>query len=247
MSAKLALPLSATSAYGPVVKHKGKALAAAGAILAKLMLVVIFAAGLVSLVWPKGTVGLLLAAIVCFLGFGMALSTLYFFRDPDSRVPAGVGLVVAPAHGTVDVVDETDEPTVMGGRCRRISLFLNVFNVHVQQAPVAGEVTMVKHTPGKFLNAMRTDCAQFNENVLIGFKASDPSGIRVGVRLITGLIARRIIPWLKAGETVAKGERIALIQFGSRANLYLPLNAEVTVQLGDKVVGGTTVMARMPA
>ena len=227
------------------MKHKGKALAAAGAILAKLMLVVIFAAGLVSLVWPKGTLGLLLAAVVCFLGLGMALFTLYFFRDPDSRVPAGTGLIVAPAHGTVDVIDETDEPAVMGGRCRRISIFLNVFNVHVQQAPVAGEVLLVKHTPGKFLNAMRTDCAQFNENVLIGFQASDPAGIRVGVRLITGLIARRIIPWLKPGETVAKGERIALIQFGSRANLYLPLNAEVTVKLGDKVVGGTTVMAKM--
>jgi phosphatidylserine decarboxylase len=229
------------------VKHKGKALAAAGAILAKVVLVVIFLVGLVSLGWPKGTVGLALAATFCALGLLMALFTLYFFRDPDAQVPPGAGLVVAPAHGTVDVIDETEEPTVMGGRCRRVSIFLNVFNVHVQQAPVAGEVTLVKHTPGKFLNAMRTDCAQFNENVLLGFQASDPAGATVGVRLITGLIARRIIPWLAVGERVTKGERIALIQFGSRANLYLPLNAEVTVQLGDKVVGGTTVMAKLRA
>jgi phosphatidylserine decarboxylase len=161
-------------------------------------------------------------------------------------VPAGAGLVVAPAHGTVDVIDETEEPTVMGGRCQRVSIFLSVFNVHVQQAPVSGEVTLVKHTPGKYLNAMRTDCSEFNENVLIGFKSSDPAGATVGVRLITGLIARRIIPWLAVGETVAKGERISLIQFGSRANLYLPLNAKVSVTLGQKVVGGTTVVAKLP-
>lgn len=229
------------------MKHKGKALAAAGAILAKVVLGIIFLVALVSLVWPKGIAGLALAAVFCGLGLLMALFTLYFFRDPDSKVPPGAGLVVAPAHGTVDVIDETDEPNVMGGRCKRVSIFLNVFNVHVQQAPVAGEVTLVKHTPGKFLNAMRTDCAQFNENVLIGFRSSDPAGATVGVRLITGLIARRIIPWLAVGETVTKGERIALIQFGSRANLYLPLNAEVSVKLGDKVVGGTTVMAKLPA
>lgn len=247
MLSKPALPLTSATTYPDAVKHKGKALAAAGAILAKLMLAVIFLAGLVSLVWPKGIAGLLLAAIVCFLGLGVALFTLYFFRDPDSRVPAEPGAVVAPAHGTVDVIDETEEPSVMGGRCRRISIFLNVFNVHVQQAPVSGEVTLVKHTPGKFLNALRTDCAQFNENVLIGFKAEEAGGVRVGVRLIAGLIARRIIPWLKPGESVAKGERIALIRFGSRANLYLPMNTDIVVKLGDKVVGGTTVMARIPA
>lgn len=228
------------------MKHKGKALGAAGAILAKVVLVVIFLTAFVSFFWPKGTTGLGIGAAFCLLGLLMGLFTLYFFRDPDSRVPAGAGLVVAPAHGTVDVIDETDEPTVMGGRCKRVSIFLSVFDVHVQQAPVSGEVTLVKHTPGQYLNAMRTDCSQFNENVLIGFKSSDPAGVKVGVRLITGLIARRIIPWLTVGEQVVKGERISLIQFGSRANLYLPLNAEVTVTLGQKVVGGTTVLAKLP-
>jgi phosphatidylserine decarboxylase len=228
------------------VKHKGKALAAAGAILTKVVLLVIFLVAVVSFVWPRGTAGLALAAVLCGLGMVMAVFTLYFFRDPDSQVPSGAGIVVAPAHGTVDVIDETEEPTVMGGRCKRVSIFLSVFNVHVQQAPVSGEVTLVKHTPGQYLNAMRTDSAQFNENVMIGFQAGEPAGVKVGVRLITGLIARRIIPWLVVGETVTKGERIALIQFGSRANLYLPLNAEITVKLGDKVVGGTTPMAKLP-
>ncbi len=228
------------------MKHKGKALAAAGAILTKVVLLVIFLVAVVSFVWPRGTAGLALAAVLCGLGMVMAVFTLYFFRDPDSQVPAGAGIVVAPAHGTVDVIDETEEPTVMGGRCKRVSIFLSVFNVHVQQAPVSGEVTLVQHTPGQYLNAMRTDSAQFNENVLIGFKASEPAGAKVGVRLITGLIARRIIPWLAVGETVAKGERISLIQFGSRANVYLPLNAVVTVKLGEKVVGGTTPLAKLP-
>ncbi len=229
------------------MKHKGKALAAAGAILTKVVLLVIFLVAVVSFAWPRGTAGLALAAVFCGLGMVMAVFTLYFFRDPDSQVPPGAGIVVAPAHGRVDVIDETEELTVMGGRCKRVSIFLSVFNVHVQQAPVSGEVTHLKHTPGQYLNAMRTDSAQFNENVMIGFKAAEPAGARVAVRLITGLIARRIIPWLVVGETVAKGERIALIQFGSRANVYLPLNAEITVKLGDKVVGGTTPMAKLPS
>ncbi len=242
-----ALPLRPAAPYDPAVRHKGKALAAAAAILGKVVLVVIFLVALVSFVWPKGTVGFGLAALLCGLGMVVAVFTLFFFRDPDARVPSGAGLVVAPAHGTVDVIDETEEPEVMQGRCRRISIFLSVFNVHVQQAPVAGEVTLVRHTPGKFLSAMRADSAQFNENVLIGFRTGEPAGIRVGVRLIAGLIARRIVPWLEPGESVAKGERMAMIQFGSRANLYLPPGAEITVKLGDRVVGGTTVLAKLHA
>lgn len=228
------------------MKHKGKAMAAAAAILAKSVIAIIFLAAFTSLLWPGGLAGLLTAVVCCGLGLLFSAFTLYFFRDPDARVPADPAVVVAPAHGKIDVIDETEELVVMGGKCRRVSIFLSVFDVHVQQAPVAGEVTLVKHTPGQYLNAMRTDCSQFNENVLVGFKSSSPAGVSVGVRLITGLIARRIIPWVQVGETVAKGERIALIQFGSRANLYLPLNAEITATLGQRAVGGETVIARIP-
>jgi phosphatidylserine decarboxylase len=104
-------------------------------------------------------------------------------------------------------------------------------------------VAVVKHTPGQYLNAMRADSAQHNENVLIGIEAGDPRGEKIGVRLIAGLIARRIIPWVRVGESPARGERMSLIQFGSRADVYLPKRASIKVKLGDKVVGGETILA----
>ncbi len=173
-----------------------------------------------------------------FVGF-----TLYFFRDPNPVVPGGANLVVSPGHGKVDVIDTTAEPDFMGGECRRVSIFLSVFDVHVQNAPVTGRVALFKHTPGKYLNAMRTDSAKFNENVLIGINAGEPSGEKIGVRLIAGLIARRIVPWVAQNDDLQRGDRISLIQFGSRVDLYLPLRAKIRVKLGDRVVGGETVIA----
>jgi phosphatidylserine decarboxylase len=191
--------------------------------------------------------GLLIAGVLGITGLlaAFALFAGYFFRDPDAQVPPGPGLVVSPAHGTVDVIDEVDEPLILGGRCRRVSIFLSVFNVHVQQAPVAGPVTLVRHTPGQFLNALKLESAALNENVVIGFQASEPDCGPVAIKLITGLIARRIVPWVQTGDVVAKGERVSLIQFGSRVDLYLPLKARIAVSLGDRVVGGETVMARL--
>ena len=224
------------------MKHQGKAAKAARRIL------------LVGLVLELLLItGLLLAHVVPMLAL-FAVSTLflffvaftlYFFRDPDAQVPTGPGLIVAPAHGLVDVVEEFDEPKVMAGRCWRVSIFLSVFDVHVQQAPVSGQVCFRQHTPGKYLNALKSDCAFHNENVLLGFETTEPAVGRVGVRLIAGLIARRIIPWVEMGGAVQKGERIALIQFGSRADVYLPLRAKVTVKPGDRVVGGETVIAKV--
>ena len=224
------------------MKHKGKALSAAAAMLGKTLMVVVVLAGTTAFLWPKSY---LAAAAISGLGLIFSLFTLWFFRDPDPVVPADSRLVVAPGHGKVDVIDETDEANVMGGRCRRVSIFLSVFDVHVQQSPVAGRVTYLRHTPGLFLNALKTESAAHNENVLIGLETTAPAGVKIGVRLITGLIARRIIPWVQTGEEIAKGERISLIQFGSRVNLYLPLNAEISVKLGDRVVGGETVVAKL--
>lgn len=212
------------------------------------------------LLWAVGILGLL-AVILRLVGvpmgwtigaavgplFVFTLFTLYFFRDPTARVPSGAGLVVAPAHGKVDIIDEIDEKLVMGGRCRRVSIFLSVFDVHVQQAPVSGKVMLVQHNPGKFLNALKAESATENENVLIGYDAVEPGRGRVGMRLLAGLIARRIIPWATVGETVAKGERVSLIQFGSRVDIYLPLGAVVEVKMGQRVVGGETVVARWTA
>ena len=224
------------------MKHQGKALNAAAVILGKGLLAVVFLAGFSAFVFPK-SFGL--AAVLCALGFIFFAFVLWFFRDPSPVVPADPALIVSPAHGTVDVIDETVENEVMGGRCHRISIFLSVFNVHVQQSPVEGTVVFQKHTPGLFLNALKTESAAHNENVLIGFNAARSPGVRIGVRLITGLIARRIIPWTRPGDEVAKGERISLIQFGSRVNIYLPIQSEVTVKLGDKVFGGQTVVGRL--
>jgi phosphatidylserine decarboxylase len=174
-----------------------------------------------------------------FLGF-----CLNFFRDPDPNVPAASDAIVAPAHGTIDVIEETDEREFMGGRCRRVSTFLSVFDVHVQNAPVSGKIAYVRYQPGAFFNAMRADLSSKNENVLIGLDSSDLPKGRVAIRLIAGLIARRIVPWVVLGDAVARGERTSLIRFGSRVDLYLPLSASVEVRLGDKVKGGETIVAR---
>ena len=172
-----------------------------------------------------------------------ALFTLYFFRDPNARVPAGPGLVVSPGHGKVDVIDTLTEPQFMGGECQRISMFLSVVNVHVQNSPVSGKVAYLKETEGQFLNAMKTECAACNENVYIGIQSTDPQNEKIGVKLIAGVIARRIIPFVRAGDDLARGDRISLIQFGSRVDVYLPHSAKIKVKLGDRVVGGETVLA----
>ena len=131
----------------------------------------------------------------------------------------------------------------MGGECQRVSMFLSVLDVHVQNAPVTGKLSLLKQTSGQFLNALRTESATHNENVLLGFEASELGGQKIGVRLIAGVLARRIVPFVEVGDEVVRGERISLIQFGSRADVYLPLNAQIKVQLGDKVVGGETILA----
>lgn len=181
--------------------------------------------------------------VLLFLWVPFVLFTLYFFRDPNPRVPAGGGLVVAPGHGKIDLIDTTTEPRFMEGECRRISIFLSVFDVHVQNAPVSGKVAYFKYTEGKFMNAIKSDCSLHNENVLIGIEAADPAYTKVGVRLITGLIARRIVPWVAEGDVIERGERISLIQFGSRVDIYLPMSANIKVKLGDRAVGGETVLA----
>jgi len=225
------------------MKNAGKARSSAFRMLlwTFILLVVIFAAAFVGFV--AGGLVLVFCWVLIGLWVLFALFTLYFFRDPTPNVPTGSNLVVAPGHGKVDLIDTTEEMLFLGGPCQRVSIFLSVFDVHVQNAPMAGVVKYYKYTEGKFLNAMKTDSAVHNENALIGLESSDPNGTRIAVRLIAGLIARRIVPWVSVGESVERGERISLIQFGSRVDLYLPANAKVRVMLGQKVVGGQTVIA----
>ena len=220
------------------MKHAGKARQAGLKIIVLSLIIVSAVIG----IWSFLAGELLTAALI---GLGalwliFAVFSWSFFRDPEATVPAESRAVVSPAHGTVDVIDEVEEKSFIGERCRRVSIFLSVFDVHVQNAPVAGRVALLKHCPGKFVNAMRSDCGSYNENVLVGIEAD---GGRIGVRLIAGLLARRIVPWVTEGDALAKGERISLIQFGSRVDLYLPWSATIRVTIGQKVKGGETIVA----
>ncbi len=228
------------------MKYSGKARKAAFKLI-----ILTFIAGFV--IWAlmafASVIGTILTVVtvpaLIILWILFSLFTLYFFRDPNAHAPAGPNLVLSPAHGKVDVIDTVNEPLFMVGECQRVSIFLSVFDVHVQNAPVTGKITFFKYSLGQFLNALKTESAIHNENVLLGFETSEPAGQKVGVRLIAGVIARRIVPFVQQGEEVSRGDRISLIQFGSRADVYLPLTAKIRVKLGDHVVGGETVLATL--
>ncbi len=173
----------------------------------------------------------------------LALFTLWFFRDPERLIPEEPGLVLAPGEGRVIRVEETEEPTFLGSRCRKISIFLSVFDVHVQRAPVAGTVEHRVYRPGKYAVAWADKASEDNEQASLGL--ATPAG-RVLVRQIAGLVARRIVTYPREGQEVARGERIGLIRFGSRVDLFLPLEWEVVCAPGDRAVCGRTVLARYP-
>ena len=225
------------------MKHRGKATQAALKLIfwTLVVLLVVTAIGILGAV--VGTIVVASAGFLFCAWVAFALFCLWFFRDPNPNVPLGANVIVAPAHGKVDVIDETTEPEFIGGACKRISIFLSVIEVHVQKAPVSGKITLVKHTAGEFLSALKSESAARNENVLVGFESSEKPGEKIAVRLIAGVLARRVIPWIAQGDEVARGERISLIQFGSRVDLYLPPLVQVQVKLGDKVRGGETVIA----
>jgi phosphatidylserine decarboxylase len=225
------------------MKHSGKAFRAGVRLIfwTLILLLAIVAAGVVA-TFLGGLIASV-AAVLIGLWLFFALFTLYFFRDPTPAIPSIANAIVAPAQGKVDLIDETTEPEYMESACQRISIFLSVIDVHVQRAPVTGRVDYLKHQEGKFLSATASDCGKHNENVLIGFESFEYPGTKLSVRLIAGLIARRIVPWVKAGENVERSELISMIQFGSRVDLYLPLSARLHVKLGDKVKVGQTIVA----
>jgi phosphatidylserine decarboxylase len=225
------------------MKHSGKAQQAGLRLIfgALVLLALLFGIGFLGAV--VGPFVMALSVGLFGLWFLFTLFTLYFFRDPEPNVPQGAGLVLSAAHGKVDFIDEIEEARFMGGQCRRVSTFLSVFDVHVQRAPVSGRIAFLSYSEGQFLNALKAESATLNENLLFGIETAN--GLKVGVRLIAGLIARRIVPFVQTSETVPAGERISLIQFGSRVDVYLPLTARVQVRIGDKVVGGETVIARL--
>jgi len=177
------------------------------------------------------------------LFFLLFFFTVAFFRDPERTAPPDQNLIVAPADGTVVDVVESDESLVLKTRTRRVGIFLSIFDVHTNRAPIDGRVIYRQHREGLCLDARRADCSEKNESMTWAF---ENSRITIVVRQITGAIARRIVAWAEIGDELKKGERFGMIRFGSRTELYLPLNAEVLVKTGDHVLGGSTVIARLP-
>lgn len=167
----------------------------------------------------------------------LALFVFSFFRDPERVVPSEPGSVVSPADGRIVVVTDED---CDGRPGKRISIFLAVWNVHVNRAPASGFIRDLQYRPGKFLAAMREQASLENEQNV--FSLSTDAGEMV-FKQIAGLIARRVVSWKKAGERVARGERIGLVRFGSRADVWLPKEAEIVVKVGEHVKGGSSVLA----
>ena len=166
----------------------------------------------------------------------VALFIAYFFRDPERLIPADQDAIVSPADGKiVGITTDADNTT-------RVSIFLSVFNVHINRSPVPGEVESVRYLPGKFKVAFDDAASTENEqNVLVIRSGSD----KIKFSQIAGILARRIVCWKKPGDSVAKGERVGLIKFGSRVDIFLPENVALSIKLGDKVQGGASVIGRI--
>ncbi len=168
--------------------------------------------------------------------------TVAFFRDPERTVPADPNFIVAAADGTVMDTVECDENQVLKTKTRRVGIFLSIFDVHTNRAPINGRVIYRQHQQGLCLDARRPDCSEKNESMTWAFE--NPR-VTIVVRQITGAIARRIVAWAQVGDELKKGDRFGMIRFGSRTELYLPLNAELLVKVGDHVFGGSTIVARL--
>ena len=185
--------------------------------------------------WPLWLVAILVTAL--------ALWCAYFFRDPERSGPRGPNVVIAPADGKVLMITDVDEPRFVQRRATRISIFMNVFNVHVNRYPVDGHVDFVWYNKGKFFNAAAEKSSLENEQMSVGI--TTPSGVRILTRQIAGLIARRIVTYSKVGDEAHQGERFGIIRFGSRVDVFIPTTSVVKAKLGDITTAGTTVIAEL--
>ena len=178
--------------------------------------------------------------------FVLTLWSIYFFRDPSRGVPQDDGVLVAPADGLVQMVAAAVPPGELGmgdHPLTRVSIFLSVFDVHINRTPCAGTVDVVSYRPGKYLNAAADKASEDNERMAIALKRAD--GRIIGCVQIAGWVARRIVCYIKPGQVVQAGERFGHIRFGSRTDLYLPPGARLLVAAGQRMIGGETVMAEL--
>ena len=179
-----------------------------------------------------------------WIGLGLTIWCYYFFRDPIRAVPENKGLMVSPADGVVSMIQPAVPPEELGLGATpmlRVSVFMSVFNCHVNRAPIAGKVTAVAYRPGKFLNASLDKASEDNERNAIALELED--GRHIAVVQIAGLVARRIVWWVKPGQSLRTGERFGLIRFGSRLDIYLPEGVEPQVAVGQTAIAGETVIA----
>ena len=197
--------------------------------------IIAFVAALHYRSWPVWLLAILITVV--------ALWCAYFFRDPERTGPRGADLIVAPADGKILMITNVDEPLFVHGKATRISIFMNIFNVHVNRYPVDGRVDFVHYNKGKFLNAAAEKSSLENEQMSVG--VTTPSGVRILTRQIAGLIARRIVTYSKVGDEARQGERFGIIRFGSRVDVFVPTDATINAKLGDMTTAGTTVLAEL--
>jgi phosphatidylserine decarboxylase len=183
--------------------------------------------------------------IPCLLVVLFCYQLVFFFRDPERKIPTDADALLSPADGTVSFIGEVDEPEFPDGRAFCISIFLSVFNVHVNRVPRASRVTEIRYFRGEFLDARHPECGQRNEQLWLDLE--EPSGRKLRVKQISGAIARRIVCELRLGEEVKAGDRFGMIKFGSRTNVLLFGGEllDMCVKVGDKVRGGSTILARI--
>ncbi|HEU4630837.1 MAG TPA: phosphatidylserine decarboxylase family protein [Gemmatimonadaceae bacterium] len=194
----------------------------------------VYAAALLRRSWPLWLLAFLLTLVTLWVA--------YFFRDPERQGARGETLVISPADGRVMSITEVDEPLYLHGPALRLSIFLNIFNVHVNRYPVGGTVEYVHYEAGKFFNAAADRASLENEQMSVGINTGRT---RVLVRQIAGLIARRLETYSREGERVEQGDRMGLMRFGSRMDVFIPVGSAVRVRVGDNVVAGVTVLAEL--
>lgn len=173
----------------------------------------------------------------------LLLFTAYFFRNPRRHIPDSGSTVLSPADGVVMAVDTVYEDRYLHGPSTRVSIFLSVFNVHINRTPVAGKVEYLSYIPGKFLPAFKSHASEINERNYIGI---DSSGLKFLVCQVTGFIARRIVCYAKSGDLLERGQQFGMIKFGSCTEVFVPAGVEVFVKPGDRVKGGETIIGRLP-